>query len=232
MIAEFANNYYHFTIEVLPEILKNKEVFVPNDFTPPDFIYQYEEILNLSILCLLNAATNQNLTNFHSYPPKYDLAHLKFLRELVLERDTILPKRIYISRSKAKRRQIVNEGELIEELLKCGFKILHLEDYSIIEQIKFFRNAEIVMAPHGAGLTNLIYCKENIKVIELKRNKEEYKIETNYVDYINCFLELAKICFLDYKEYFLDIERIEGTSVAHCNLVFSKDIFKGLSTNL
>ncbi|MGL5880384.1 MAG: glycosyltransferase family 61 protein, partial [Xenococcaceae cyanobacterium] len=30
-----------------------------------------------------------------------------------------------------------------------------------------FANAKAIVAPHGAGLTNLVFCNENTKIIEL-----------------------------------------------------------------
>ena len=34
-------------------------------------------------------------------------------------------------------------------------------------QITLFNNAKIIIAQHGAGLFNLIYCKPNTKIIEI-----------------------------------------------------------------
>ncbi|WP_442935781.1 glycosyltransferase family 61 protein [Nostoc sp.] len=34
-------------------------------------------------------------------------------------------------------------------------------------QAKTLSNAEVIVAPHGAGLTNLIFCSQGTKVIEI-----------------------------------------------------------------
>ena len=73
---------------------------------------------------------------------------------------------IFISRKKAGRRRIVNEDELIEKLSRLGFVAYTLEDMSVAEQVRLFSQAEIVVAPHGAGLTNMIFS-EKVAVIEL-----------------------------------------------------------------
>lgn len=77
------------------------------------------------------------------------------------------PQKIFISREKANYRNIENENDLFEMLLTKGFKKVFLEDLSIIEQANLFHNAEFIVSPHGAGLTNLLFCKLNTKVIEI-----------------------------------------------------------------
>lgn len=77
------------------------------------------------------------------------------------------PDRLYISRGSARYRRVINEAELIETLKQHGFTVLALEDYSVAEQIQFFYHAQAIIAPHGAGLTNLIFCQPQTTVIEL-----------------------------------------------------------------
>jgi len=38
---------------------------------------------------------------------------------------------------------------------------------SFEEQLRLFRNAEVVVGPHGAGFTNLIFSKPGTRVIEI-----------------------------------------------------------------
>ena len=42
-----------------------------------------------------------------------------------------------------------------------------LEDLEFRDQVALFRDAETVVAPHGGGLTNLVFCDPGTKVIEL-----------------------------------------------------------------
>jgi hypothetical protein len=75
--------------------------------------------------------------------------------------------RIFISRAESyNNRNIINEAELLELLNKFGFKKYILEKMSVTEQIELFYDAEVVVAPHGAGLSNLVFS-ENVKVLEL-----------------------------------------------------------------
>lgn len=76
-------------------------------------------------------------------------------------------KRIYISRKQAATRTIVNESECLAALKRRGFEEVVLEKLSLQEQAELFASAECIVAPHGAGLTNLIFCRPGIRVIEI-----------------------------------------------------------------
>jgi len=74
---------------------------------------------------------------------------------------------IYISRQKAISRNVINEGKIINFLSNYGFKKIILEDLTFKKQVEIFNSAKVIIAPHGAGLTNLVFCKEKTKVVEL-----------------------------------------------------------------
>jgi capsular polysaccharide biosynthesis protein len=77
------------------------------------------------------------------------------------------PERIYISREKAQYRRVINETEVWETLEKFGFVKIFLESYSVREQIRLFAQAKIIVAAHGSGLTNIIFCQPNTQIMEL-----------------------------------------------------------------
>jgi hypothetical protein len=66
--------------------------------------------------------------------------------------------RMYISRSGAPTRNVVNETELQPILDEYGFEIVYPETWSLDEQIATFGNADVVAGPHGGGLTNAMYA--------------------------------------------------------------------------
>ncbi|MBW8780582.1 MAG: DUF563 domain-containing protein [Verrucomicrobia bacterium] len=97
--------------------------------------------------------------------------------------------RLYISREKAGRRRVLNEAALWPVLQAQGFQKTHLEDLSWEEQIAAFREAKIVVAPHGAGLANLTFCQPGTRVVEF----------FNRVYFNPCFWRLAALAGLDYR---------------------------------
>lgn len=77
------------------------------------------------------------------------------------------PKRIYISRQKARFRKIINEQILIDYLISKDFKIINFEDYSLQEQAFLINNCDILIGTHGAGFTNIIFANPKMKFIEI-----------------------------------------------------------------
>jgi len=78
-----------------------------------------------------------------------------------------LPRRLYIDRSFSRLRPLRNERELIAALTCMGFVSVRPETMSVADQVRLFRGAEIIVAPHGAGLTNLGFCRPGTRVVEL-----------------------------------------------------------------
>lgn len=77
------------------------------------------------------------------------------------------PKRVYISRKDAPGRNIRNESSLVAMLKQYGFENIELSQYRYDEKISIFKNAEIVVGLSGAGLTNLMFARSDLKVIEI-----------------------------------------------------------------
>ncbi|MER2998780.1 glycosyltransferase family 61 protein [Pontibacter populi] len=74
-------------------------------------------------------------------------------------------KRIYISRANAKTRRVLNETQLLSLLSNYGFEVIRAEEMTYQQQVQLFYNTEAVIAPHGAGLTNLLFS-EHCNVLE------------------------------------------------------------------
>jgi capsular polysaccharide biosynthesis protein len=74
-------------------------------------------------------------------------------------------KRIYVERERLRR--VANADEVRRFLEGCGFNTVRLESLSVFEQARIFANAEFVIGPHGAGLSNLMFSPPGARVIEL-----------------------------------------------------------------
>ena len=117
---------------------------------------------------------------------------LSFLREAFIpgtepQQET---RRLYISRRGAARRRLGNEAEL-EALLRCaGFKTVCLEEYSFAQQVGLFASADAVVGVHGAGLSNLVFARPGITVIEM--------VAPTFINH--CYKNLAEALQLNYRE--------------------------------
>lgn len=97
--------------------------------------------------------------------------------------------RIYISREGARRRRVLNEAALWGQLEARGFANVRLEALTWSEQIAAFRHAKVVVAPHGAGLANLVFCRPGTRVVEFFHRA-----------YVNgCYWQIAAVNGLDYR---------------------------------
>jgi capsular polysaccharide biosynthesis protein len=73
---------------------------------------------------------------------------------------------IYVSRGFANRRWVTNETQIERYLKDRGFEIVHAEKLPFEEQVHLFADASVIVAPHGGGLTNVLFAT-NALVIEL-----------------------------------------------------------------
>ena len=102
-------------------------------------------------------------------PPFLHSGSMKWLRSRMLSNlDGISGKkrRIYISRQDSNRR-VANEAEIIQMLLGLGFEILVLSALESTDQMRLFRESEIIVLPHGAAGVHLLFAQLEAKVIEL-----------------------------------------------------------------
>jgi hypothetical protein len=75
--------------------------------------------------------------------------------------------RIYVSRASAFTRRIVNEDKLLPFLEKYRFQVVRFEKYSFLEQVEIAENARVLVGPHGAGLTNLLFVNSPGRIGEI-----------------------------------------------------------------
>lgn len=81
----------------------------------------------------------------------------------------------FINRRKSRTVYDINTKQPIEyELKKYGIKCAYFEDLSPEEQINFVKDAKILISPHGAGLTNLIFTHPNCIISEITFRKYFY----------------------------------------------------------
>ena len=179
------NVYFHWMVDVLPriELLRLSGIdfdkidwFLVNNSQQP---FQQETLKALGVpLNKILASDNHphvqakqlivpSFPGYLGWPP---LWAIDFLRRALLAGITPLsryPERIYISRNKARYRRVLNEEEVMSELSKFGFVRIFLESLPLQEQISLFFHAKVIVAPHGSGLTNTMFCQSGTKVIEL-----------------------------------------------------------------
>ncbi len=98
-------------------------------------------------------------------PEAVDWMAATVLERLGLHR-TDSQKMIYVRRNTPPR-GLHNDAELSATLAAAGFEIVAPETLSFADQVRCYRQARVVVSPHGAGLANTIFCRPDTVVVEL-----------------------------------------------------------------
>jgi hypothetical protein len=206
-------NYYHWMIETVPKIRylrafenttgENVTVLVPDD--PPSFINETLRLLGWPQSKVVHATepayTVRDLV-VPSYPERHT-SDFTWIRDEILdavsgESVSNDENNVYVSRANAIERQVLNEKEVMDVLSEFGFSRYLLENRSVAENARLFAEADVVVGPHGAGLTDIIFAGD-CTLLELfgEKVKEPYELlaETLGIEYepIYCTAEAADI---------------------------------------
>ena len=189
-----SENYYHFLFDVLPrlELLQRAgarpDAYVVNRSTR--FQRDLLDHLGLTADRCLGADAYPHVRADELVVPSLPDDKLRtppwivpWLRAQFLPDDVCPPhRRLYVSRGHAKRtRRVENESELLAVLEPLGFEVVDPGALSPADQVRVFAEAEYIVGPHGAGLTNLAFASPGAAVLELFAR-----------DYVNeCFWALA-----------------------------------------
>lgn len=112
-------------------------------------------------------------------------------RDFLVARNPLPPiarKTVYISRRDTPKRKLAIEAEIERELAARGVEIVVASELSLPEQIATFAGCERVIAAHGAGLTNILFCRPGTEVVEIRPS---YLMN-------QAFTGLARVCGLTY----------------------------------
>ena len=167
--------YYHWIFESLPRLKLLEEVIDKVDYLIVPYNLKRFHLETLGLLGfpeekLLRIKDGDHLLCENLFVPSLSSIISKwacdFLRKSCIPKDVVEPHRlIYISRNDALYRKIVNEEEVEDYLRESGFEIVQMSKLTFLEQVKICAEAQIVVGPHGAGLSNTVFCR-NAKILE------------------------------------------------------------------
>lgn len=239
------HNYFHFLFDIVPKILIVKKKFKLkyfNYFYLPEVRYKFQNQILKSIGInkkkFLNSKkirhieTNEMIVPQHPYYndkhwwKKFEKIPVWIVKLLInkfikLKKKTVKIKNIYIDRTDTNNthNQIYNEKELNSLLKSFNFTKIKLANFSFFEQIYLFNNAKHIIGPHGAGFANLIFCKKNTMILEIK--DKSFKLNMLYK-------RISKICNLKYIAYtsnknfnqkmYIDIKKIKKIIIQNFKL--------------
>ena len=184
VIDDKSFNYFHWITDVLSRIemlsdhdLKEYPILIPSNFSKATFIIETLKVLSIphifydddkkyligTLLVTSHAAPAGNYNKFLIQKVKQKLVDASKSESIIFDN-----KKLWVSRSGQKRRLVKNEDKVTKFLKKEGFTVIYPDNYTLLEQIKIFNNAELVIAPHGAALTNIMFMNKYSKIMEVR----------------------------------------------------------------
>lgn len=183
--AAGAQNYYHWTYDILPKFkvlemagisLDSIDHFILRD-TDWGFQRAMLEIIGIAkekihiakiaprISC--DKLHHIEIKNFvgmrmHRFIPDY-------LTDLFLKNKENIQtgRKLFIARPKDEKRSVENEQELRDLVTSHGYEVVTVRGLSFYEQAALFYSADSIITSHGAVLANLSYCRPRTQIIEL-----------------------------------------------------------------
>lgn len=130
------------------------------------------------------------------------------LRQLPHKAGEGLPRLIWMGRDEggeARARGLTGHGDLLAALKARGFEQVAFEHLPPLQQIAQMQAADIVVAPHGAGLANMIYARRDALVIEIGTRQTQLH---RWGDFLPC----AHVAHCRYDTVFADIAGIPAAA--------------------
>lgn len=177
-----SGNYYHFLLDVLPRFGVFAETMpgrsVDALYVPATTRWQQDllELVGLGDHRRIETQKHRAVSADHlvvpCLPNPKEVAPpstIDWLRSRLTAHDTSdKPRRIYVTRgSTPNTRRFVQEEALMERLAERGFVRIEPGGMSVRDQIDHYAAAEVVVAPHGAALTNLVFAAPGVRVLEM-----------------------------------------------------------------
>lgn len=175
-------SYFDFVMFVLVKLVRMEHALGSKTLTSTYLAYsQFHQPFEIELLAMLGISPDAviNTTslrgaltaktvitaNNHSvyYPSPRDLRRLR--DRFPPSRSGGMTRKFYLSRSK--NRRVTNELELLPILRKYDIEFLGDEPRSVQEQIDLFSSASLIIGPHGANFTNILWARKDAHVIEL-----------------------------------------------------------------
>lgn len=180
--------YYHWLAEVLPKLALVQDMSYDWVYLSINCPFQMEslQLLGIDASKIISVDENTHIEADEIIVPSYVSRSCYtpewvacYLRERLL--DPVLSKfnpisdssKIFISREKAFHRRVINEEEIFNLLKPLGYQKYFLEDLSFTEQMLLFSQAKHIVACHGAGLTNIVFCRPGTQIIELFQEHDD-----------------------------------------------------------
>ena len=177
---EASGNYYHWLLDLVPRVLLLKHA--AQNFSNYDALLLNGSRANYEREILAALGVPPEKIRYVDSRERFQIASAVFpsmdinviapwkvhgLRGLPFSGEQNQHRRLYLSRARAAVRRIANENEISEILRNRNFEIVEAENLSWRDQANLLAGASVIVAPHGAALANIVFCKPGTRVVEI-----------------------------------------------------------------
>ncbi len=182
-----STNFYHWIHEAIPRIcLMIRNGFIkdstqllwlgkhrPRDYhlsTLKALGIKVDEIKYLEGIISIKNLVHSTMVMAESFSPEQSKI-VKFVADRIMENsyhkfDIKSNKRLLILRRNSNYRSFAFEEQVDKLISRYSLTPVFLEEMNLPEQINILQTADYLVAPHGAGLTHLLWMKEGTRIIE------------------------------------------------------------------
>lgn len=197
--------YYHWIAEVIGRLalLEMQDIQYDQVYAPMDKPYMQETLAlwgipadkiiaasdqklytadQLIVPSLVSKVKTDGCPRLVHYLPKNILLYIrnKFLKAVQKAPSShsqqVFSRKIFLSRKDATARKMLNEDEVFAIFQEKGFQRYTLSELSIVDQIRLFNQADIVVGALGSNLTNVIFCHPKAQVIDIFQTRRDATI--------------------------------------------------------
>ena len=195
LTGEYEANYFHWIVEILPRLFLSERLGVEPGLpllvseglhenlyqlmdlvrSPSRPVIRLNPHLSYRVESLIYPSDVSRIFDVYDRAPGLDTTYLPVslikamvtaIKQRVELPATQYPKRLFVRRNSSYR-LLMNQPEIEEVLVSHGFRAIDPEDLSVPEQVALFSQAEMIVGPSGAALANMLWCRENCRVLVL-----------------------------------------------------------------
>lgn len=219
----WSDGYFHWMTDALSRlvlsrgILINATVLLPGTYEDVEYVRSSLKpfaIRDVKFVHEVFICKNFIMPTHTAPTGNYNECAMRALRSLYTDfyqnrRDERIGDKVYVSRSQAGKRRIVNEEKVVAVLKDYGFKTVRFEDHTFEQQVKIASGARYLISNHGGGLTNMLFMQSGGNILELRQKGDAHN---------NCYFALASALDLKYFYQLCDSEN-PGEDAFTANLI-------------
>jgi hypothetical protein len=246
-VQKWAYGYYHWLCEIFPRLFyiklyieNNKEIFENKKivlllYYNNEFIRQFLEILNLKniAICPYNNNIEYKCKRVFMMTPSYcgnpSRDSIMLIRKSIFMNNILVPK-VNVVLKRTNNRIIGNFEEMMTFLRNKynNYEWIVFDDSepkwkSMTNTIQLFSAAKLIIGAHGAGLSNMMFSSDKVKIIELHPTSCGNVCYWHLSHILGNTHNILPVKYKNDKEFDVELDKLDYTVDKLLNDVFCSD---------